>query len=422
MQHILLTVSGVTPQAIVAGLINVFKEKGEYPCLIEVITTQMEKTSIERNFLGEDSSLAKLCKAHGLPAIQCENIKITVPLDKNSHPIKHIRKEDAQEFMTGFIAHRVRELCTSQELSVHALPVGRYNILGYVLGYVVYLFGRTQDSIYHVQNSDGQECKFLDHNSYDHSAMIGNGNAELPKVDISRQPENKTSLNNQTQDSNVKYNKMQEAAYVKLDFERMSVCCGGVEVSLSPDCFAFYSWFAQDCMANGQEGIDPPRSGARVAELDGRMKKYLSAAIHPSKIPSNITDLQQLLELADDEVVRVHGKGSLLKPSKNTDYLVQNNERKEEDSILLRTKQANLWSRLLRDTNEALNKELGYGLAQYYQIKTVEREVIIPVIDVKNESQEQGRYPRQPRNQRNACQFKGLNVQPDNIYIIPLVR
>lgn len=142
----------------------------------------------------------------------------------------------------------------------------------------------------------------------------------------------------------------------------MSLWCDDIEVPLKPDCFAFYSWLAQDSKENPGEGLDAPREGMKERELDGRLAAFFRA-IHPATLVDDKISLADLFELATDAVSRmcqreaerfnagdipdakrVYRSKWLLQENSTTQFLYT--EHPQRDLATLLKNHKNLWVRL----------------------------------------------------------------------------
>ncbi len=434
MNHILLAVSGMTPQIITETLYGIYRQDpAKYPTRIEVITTGDGRDRLVKNLLGEDNPIERLQRDYKLPPITFTVSDIKVPCGDNGQPLDDVRSEREQEIITDFITRYVRSLTADPELAIHASLAGGRKTMGFALGYAMSLFGRPQDCLSHVLVSDPYErvpdfyyptptpiWRADSRNEAQHDLSQAEVTLatiplvlmreEMPTTLISKADLSYT----QTVERINRANALTfDIAKVTLDFEHMSVWCDDIEVLLKPDCFAFYSWMAQDSKANPGEGLDAPREGMKERELDRRLAAFFRAAIHPSAQVDDKSSLEDLFELATDAVSRmteqeeerfnaadipepnrIYRNKWLLQENSTTQFLYT--EHPQRDLATLLKNHKNLWVRLQKDTNETLNHALGPRLASYYQISTVAS------------FKEEGK--------RTAFEFKGLKLKPDHIH------
>ncbi|WP_332403421.1 CRISPR-associated ring nuclease Csm6 [Vibrio metschnikovii] len=444
-QHVLLAVSGMTPQIITETLFGIYRQDPtKVPQRIEVITTQDGRQRLIANLLGPDSPLEQLIKDYQLPSIRFTPEDIKVPEGDDGALLNDIKSERDQEIITNFITDHVRQLSQDPNIIIHASLAGGRKTMGFALGYAMSLFGRPEDSLSHVLVSEPYESipdfyyptpntvmradrdKKSQHDLSKAQVML----AKIPLV-LMRE-EMPTSLINEPSlsytDTVARINRAnalsQETATVTLNYDTMSICCDGVNIALKPDCFAFYSWIAQDSKENFGDGIDAPREGMKEAELDQRLAQFFRATAHPARGMDTELSLEELNEQASDTVFRVidaercHDEASntplnernnrnrwLLQENKQIQFLYANHEtrlqEKNDDDIVkaLVKYHKSLWVRLLKETNMALTDALGARLAKYYQIVTVNTY-----------------KPLKCEVVRTPIAYKGLNVLPENIH------
>lgn len=410
MEHILLAVSGMTPQIITETLYGIYRQdRAKYPSRIEVITTGEGRDRLVKNLQGIDSPLSKLQADYQLPpvAFTVENIK--VPCGDDGLPLEDVRTEREQEIITDYITRHVRDLTSDPELAIHASLAGGRKTMGFALGYAMSLFGRPQDCLSHVLVSEPYErvpdFYYPTPTSIWRADAQKQGQHDLSQAEVTlatiplvlMRQEMPTDLINR---DNLSYtatvariNRANtltiDSATVALDFDNMSIWCDGIEVKLKPDCFAFYSWIAQDSKKNPGDGLKAPFEEMSEQELDNRLGRFFRAAIHPAKKVNNQESLEELLERANDTITnmiarekkqdeeahiphaeREYRNGWLLQENGTTERLYkQDRENDEWPNLLNNHKQ--LWVRLLREVNKTLDESLGQRLASYYKITTV---------------------------------------------------
>ncbi|MBB1420784.1 TIGR02584 family CRISPR-associated protein [Pseudoalteromonas sp. SG43-7] len=432
-QHVLLAVSGMTPQIITETLYGIYRQDPtKVPQRIEVITTQDGRERLINNLLGKNSPLKQLINDYQLPNITFTPEDIKVPEGDDSQPLNDIKSEREQEIITDFITDHVRKLSQDPNIIIHASLAGGRKTMGFALGYAMSLFGRPQDTLSHVLVSEPYETipdfyyptpntvmradrdKKSQHDLSQAHVML----AKIPLV-LMRE-EMPTSLMNEPSVSytntvariNRANSLSTESATVELDFTTMSICCDGITIALKADCFAFYSWLAQDSKKYPGEGIEPPKREMKMDELDERFSDYLKATLPPEVTMNNSWTLDELFEQANDAVYKMieheqqqqtaYTKIStrnnwLLKSNEKTECLYSNTQPDRDQQDLFKIHK-NLWDRLLKETNQAIKDDLGPRLAEYYQIVTVST--------AKDED-----------NGRTRFEYKGLKLAAENIHL-----
>lgn len=435
MEYILLAVSGMTPQIITETLYGIYrKDPTKYPSRIEVITTGDGRKRLIKNLLGDNNPLTRLQQDYQLPPLSFTLADIKVPCGDDGKPLEDVRSEREQELITDFITRHVRSLTANPELAIHASLAGGRKTMGFALGYAMSLFGRPQDCLSHVLVSEPYErvpdFYYPTPNPVWRADAKNEGQHDLSQAEVTlatiplvlMREEMPTDLIHrdelsytQTVERINRANALTfECASVTLDFDHMSLWCNDIEIPLKPDCFAFYSWLAQDSKENPGEGIDAPREEMKERELDGRLAAFFRAAIHPSVQIDEKSSLEDLFELATDSVSRmcqreverfnagnipdakrIYRNKWLLQDNSTTQFLYTEDPLRDQATLFKNHK--NLWVRLQKDTNEALTHALGLRLARYYQIVTVS--------SIKKEGQ------------RTSYEYKGIKLLPEQIHL-----
>lgn len=405
MKHLLLAVSGMTPQIITETLYGIYqKNPAEVPSEIHVITTLTGSDRLYSALMGKDNKLEQFCRDYQLPPISFGEQNIHIPIGDDGEKIRDVRGEREQEIIADFITQFVRQLTSDPNISIHASLAGGRKTMGFAMGYAMSLFGRSHDKLSHVLVSAAYESKpdfyYPPPLSPDKDCITL---ANIPLVFM--REEMPTALLNNDQLTytetvariNVANKLDKDTARISLDFSRLSVTCNDYEVQLKPDNFAFYSWFASDSKENPGEGINAPHKEMKNKELIDRMRVFHLAIFHESESqPFSSLNLEELAEEIKDHLSRLEPKPLnrwLLQESESTQYMLSAS--KETDRAELFKKHKTLWDRLLRETNKALEDVLGKKLSSFYKIKTVGREDT----EVKTAK----------------LDYKGLDMLPDNI-------
>lgn len=422
MKHILMAVSGMTPQIITETLYGIYKKDiSQLPTEIHVITTGAGSDKLINALMGSDNKLEQFCRDYQLPQILFTEEHIHIPKGDDGLKIVDVRSEREQEIIADFITQFIREQTTQADIAIHASLAGGRKTMGFAMGYAMSLFGRHQDSLSHVLVSEPyelvpdffyptpQETWRADRNGCRHDLSKAEVTlATIPLV-LMRE-EMPTALVSNTKLSYTetvsRVNKANtlnaEDASVSLDYQRLTVNCDGYEVIMKPDCFAFYSWIAKDSKENPGDGIEAPINNMKHGELNRRLRDFYLALLPPQQASrDNYTEmsLEELAEVTKDHLCR-------LEPQPKSSWLLQDNDNTQQllnagpdtcETELVK-KHNTLWHRLLRETNKALEDIMGKRLAKFYQIKTVNRMKG----NVKTAEQD----------------FKGLAIHADKIQII----
>jgi CRISPR-associated protein (TIGR02584 family) len=395
MKHILLAVSGMTPQIITETLYGIYKKDiSQMPTEIHVITTGAGSDKLINALMGKDNKLEQFCRDYQLPLIPFTEDDIHIPIGDNGQKIVDVRTEREQEIIADFITQFVREQTANAEVAIHASLAGGRKTMGFAMGYAMSLFGRHQDSLSHVLVNEPfelvpdffyptpQETWRADKNGCRHDLSKAEVTlATIPLV-LMREEMPTTLVSNtklsytETVSRVNKANALNaEDASVSLDYQRLTVNCDGYEVIMKPDCFAFYSWLAQDSKENPGDGTEAPCIGMSYGELNRRLRDFYLALL-PRQLASRDEyteiSLEELAEVTKDHLDR-------LEPQPKSSWLLQENDNTKQllnadsDTCVaeLVKKHNTLWHRLLRETNKALEDIMGKKLAKFYQIQTV---------------------------------------------------
>ena len=425
MKHILLAVSGMTPQIITETLYGIYKKSPEkMPVEIHVITTGKGCERLKNALMGPDNKLKQFCQDYNLPTIQFDESSIHIPKNKKQ-PIQDVRSEHEQEIIGDFIINYVRELTAHNDIAIHASLAGGRKTMGFSIGYAMSLFGRPQDSLSHVLVNEPYESVndfFYPTPQEEWRAGRDDQRYDLGKAEVTlatiplvlMRQEMPTDL---ISDKKLTYTKTierinqanklsKETATINIDYQTLTVNCDGYLVPLKADLFAFYSWIAQDSKNNPGKGIDAPTKSIQVSKLDNRMRNFILSTCHPdlNLVQKSLElPLDELMEKIDDLLDRLCEAQPTLK-LRASHLLVDNDNAKflldshsSEHQPGLANKHKLLWDRLLRETNKAFKDKLGKRLAELYQIRTV------------ISSQEDEKNPKARRD------YKGLQISKDNI-------
>lgn len=393
MQHLLLAVSGMTPQIITETLYGIYcKTPQKMPTAIKVITTSDGKDRLCNTLMGPDGHLQKFCQDYGLPLIPFSVDDVLVPAGDDGKLLEDVRSEREQAILGDFITGIVRTFCNDGQLAVHASLAGGRKTMGFSLGYAMSLFGRPQDCLTHVLVSAPYEevpdfyyptpatVMRTDRNKnrhYDLSrAQVTL--AEIPLVlmreemptDLMRRQD--LSYTETIERVNQALQLNQNTASIKLDYDHLTVICNERPVVMKPDCFAFYSFIAHDTVAYPEEGMEPPLEGMSMANIQQWLQQWANSLLPPALRAQAGDNAESVIDTVDDYLSRmpdVSTPASLLKNTSDNGILIAG----DADAANLCKKLKHLWDRLLRETNDQLKDALGQRLAEHYQIKTVSK-------------------------------------------------
>ncbi|WP_404296447.1 CRISPR-associated ring nuclease Csm6 [Halomonas sp.] len=156
MPHILLAVTGMSPQVVTETLYGMVQQGIRWPDHIQLITTTRGEASL-REGLFEHGHLAALCRQLGKPTITEENVEVLVVPGASGQPVEDARTVADHEALADFIMNTVRRLTADDSNVVHASIAGGRKTMTFYLGYAMSLFGRPGDRMSHVLVSEGYE-------------------------------------------------------------------------------------------------------------------------------------------------------------------------------------------------------------------------------------------------------------------------
>ena len=153
MKHILLAVTGASPQVLTETLYGLHISGKPYPDEIFIITTKSCKDKlVDGLFL--QGQLQALEQEYDLPKAHFNEDNIWLIEDDNGHVLCDAKSIEDQTIMADFITQKVFELTSQKEIAIHASIAGGRKTMAFYLGYAMSLLGREQDTLSHVFISD----------------------------------------------------------------------------------------------------------------------------------------------------------------------------------------------------------------------------------------------------------------------------
>ncbi len=154
--HVLVAVSGMTPQIITETLYGIHQLGLAFPDEIQVISTAEGARRIHATLL-EQGILESFCKDYQRPMPIFGKDQIHVLHDAAGNAMSDIRKPVENEYMADMIVNRIQKLTADGDQSLHVSLAGGRKTMGYYVGYALSLFGRPQDVLSHVLVADDYE-------------------------------------------------------------------------------------------------------------------------------------------------------------------------------------------------------------------------------------------------------------------------
>ena len=149
MKHILLIITGASPQVLTETLFAIHKQGKSLPNEIYVITTQSAKPLLVDGLFNQ-GHFQQLLTDYKLPEIEFSEKNIWLIEDQNGQPVFDASTEVDQVYMADFITRKVDELTKLENTAIHASIAGGRKTMAFYLGYAMSLFGREQDTLSHV--------------------------------------------------------------------------------------------------------------------------------------------------------------------------------------------------------------------------------------------------------------------------------
>lgn len=154
--HVLIAVTGMTPQVVTETLYGLAEKAAPWPEQVKIITTRKGADVVARG-LFDEGHLAALSRELGRPTLNRDNVEILIVPDADGQPVDDARTVEDHEALADFIMDTVRQLTADDDRVVHASIAGGRKTMTFYLGYAMSLFGRPQDRMSHVLVSEGYE-------------------------------------------------------------------------------------------------------------------------------------------------------------------------------------------------------------------------------------------------------------------------
>tara|TARA_R110000868_G_scaffold122666_1_gene325270 strand:- start:2873 stop:4177 length:1305 start_codon:yes stop_codon:yes gene_type:complete len=156
MKHLLLAVTGMSPQVITETLYAMHHQHGQWPDELCLITTAKGHDRVWQGLIS-DGHLQALAQQLGRPDITLTEEQILVVPNAAGVPVDDARSLQDHEALADFITQTVRSRTADPELAIHASIAGGRKTMTFYLGYAMSLFGRPQDQLSHVLVSEAYE-------------------------------------------------------------------------------------------------------------------------------------------------------------------------------------------------------------------------------------------------------------------------
>ena len=181
-QHILLAVTGLTPQVVTETLYALYRQGQTMPTEIHILTTA-EGYQRARLTLINDGWLAKFYRDYQLAPPDFTEQSIHVLPQADGSPLNDIRSQADNQAMADGITEWIRRLTASPDSSLHVSIAGGRKTMGFYAGYALSLYGRSQDKLSHVLVSADYEAHQQFYYPTPYSAVIYTNDANRKPLD-----------------------------------------------------------------------------------------------------------------------------------------------------------------------------------------------------------------------------------------------
>lgn len=153
MHNTLLCVLGLTPQVVTETLYCLATgTPSVVPERLKLITTTTGERAIERHLMGPSGQLARLRADLALPqtAFQLQQADIHVVQSTADEPLADIQSEADNNALADTVHRVIAQLCQDPDQTLHVSLAGGRKTMSFYAGYLLSLFARPQDRLYHV--------------------------------------------------------------------------------------------------------------------------------------------------------------------------------------------------------------------------------------------------------------------------------
>lgn len=153
-RHILLSVTGMSPQVVTETLYAIHRDKRPWPEDIWVITTAKGANQLRAGLIAH-GNLERLCRDYDRPIPNFSDGNILVVPDSEGNQVEDARTLPDHEALADFITRTVLELTSRVDADgfkpcLHASLAGGRKTMTFYLGYAMSLFARPDDCLSHV--------------------------------------------------------------------------------------------------------------------------------------------------------------------------------------------------------------------------------------------------------------------------------
>ena len=277
-KRILLCVAGLSPQIVTETFYALATQEDKFiPTDIHIITTvegadRMRLTLLEND--PEEQHFHKLCADLDINPADIRFNPDTIHQIGDNPPLDDIRSIADNEAAADTITAIVRDLTTDPQAAIHASIAGGRKTMGFYLGYAMSLFGRDQDCLSHVLVSPPFESHPRFYYPPKTPRVLRDGNkrpihtrdaritlANIPFVRLRGHLDSSILGESMSYSETVSRTQRNvNPPRLILDYANKTLHCGDHSITLRPNLFAFYAWFARRLLT-GNPGIHWTQEG-----------------------------------------------------------------------------------------------------------------------------------------------------------------
>lgn len=287
MRHVLLCVTGLTPQVVTETVYALHAEAADrVPDEVHVVTTSEGAQRIRLALLSDDPGwFNRMRDEYQMPLIRFTGDQVHVLRDAEGHPLSDIRTADDNAVAANQLAELVRALTRDDDTALHVSLAGGRKTLGFFAGYALSLFGRPQDRLSHVLASEPFESSWdffyptrserIIRTRDDKLADCATAQvtlADIPFVRLRRMLPTAT-LTEDTSFADVVRAAQGHVgpAHLRLDLANMRITTPAGDFELPAAELAFLAWFAR----RAQQGLPPIAAPLKTDEEKACGQAYL---------------------------------------------------------------------------------------------------------------------------------------------------
>ena len=286
-RRILLAVTGLSPQVVTETIYSLCVERQPIfvPTEVHILTTEEGASRARLTLLDpEQGKFHQFCHDYDLAnRMYFADASIHIIADKSGVTLPDIRTQEENAVAADAITALVGRLTSDENASLFVSIAGGRKTMGFYLGYALSLFARPQDRLSHVLVSapfeSNPEFYFPPRKprvlyTRDNKPVLTSDArimlADIPFVRL-RQGMPESLLSGEESFSQTVQGLQESLATPELvvDFSLHGIYCGGKQLHLQPQLFAWFAWMAQRRMTI-------PEHGGHTRWTDGGEEHFLA--------------------------------------------------------------------------------------------------------------------------------------------------